>query len=90
MTCTLICNFLLIAKILLNLLREHEAVHDQSGKHIADVDYRQDIDEHLHDKRYRQRYHADMESYEHLMGKLFPALYQAFKIEQHYCDKRYQ
>ena len=86
----LIGDLPLVALILLDLIGQDEAVHDQGRNDIADIDEWKNVKKYLQDQRERHRQQGGEEAKEHLSGKVRSASYRACQIERQDCDQRQQ
>ena len=83
-------NFPLETQVLLDLIRQDNTVHGQSGDDVADADKGENLDKQLHDHRGRYRQDGDEESQKGFAGKQFPSPDCYRKIEKQDNDGRQQ
>ena len=83
-------DFPLLAKILLNLVGQDEAVHGQGGEDNADIEQRVDIDKGVYEQRNGHRQQCRKKTLVGFAGKMFPAADRACEIQQHGQSHRQQ
>ena len=86
----LLGNSLLVAEVLLDLIRQDEAVHDEGGEDVADVEEQYSIDEQIQNQCGRHRRLGDDQAKESFTGQPCAAPNCSCEIEQQNRDYRYR